>query len=515
MSSQKSHMKNITLIIILVFINSFCGTVFANQFRITPLPKALQADLIISGIWRPGCPVSLANLRLISVSYYDLLGHVHHDGQLIVNKSAAANTLNVFKQLYAKKFPFSAIETLVTYKGNIQLAEEKNVTYGFVCRQNGQNNFAASSFGTVLTINPTFNPDIKYIKDKKNQYVIISPHTAIFSINRSLKLPGMSESISAHLTKNHFLPVDRKANEIGWKQFVFSKDNGANSHAHQLSSLRKKPASPFKPMFTYGPLSSEMKKNLKKSGAWFEGCPVPLNRLSLLTLSYYGFDKKVHTGTLIMFDAIAPYAAAAFKELYHRHFPLEKFDVFNAPEYENTSAFNCRNIVGQHHYSVHAYGLAIDINVSRNPYVGIYKKTHDGQMIGSFVPTLPSSISYLDRSKKRAGMNESIVQILAKYGFTEWGGHWQDTVDYMHFQVPTKIAMYLTTLDKPSAEQVIALVIKYPEAAKRMSTDSRWTYLYKIYSSRYIKVLKKYFPLLQTKDEGEVTRLIYRDLAIT
>ncbi len=508
-------MKNTYFIIILIFISSLLSSVFARDFHINQLTKTQQEDLITSGVWQSGCPVKPADLRLISVSYYDLLGQVHHDGQLLVNKYAAKNTLKVFKHLYLIKFPFSSIETMEDYKGDIQLAEEKNVTYGFVCRRDDKNNFVESSWGTVLTINPTFNPDIKYIDDKNNQHVTISPNTGIFSINRSLKLKGMSESIYPYLNQNHFLPLDRGGNEIGWKQFVFLKGSQKiKLNSPQLSSSKMSRPSAFTPVFTYAPLSSEIMNNLKKSGGWVEGCPVPLNRLSLLTLSYYGFDKQVHTGTLIMLDAIAPYAVAAFKELYNHHFPIEKFDVSHPADNENTSAFNCRNMVGKNDYSVHSYGLAIDVNVSRNPYIGIYKKTNDEQMMGSIVPTTPSSLLYLDRSKKRAGMNEGIVKTLAKYGFTEWGGNWQDTIDYMHFQVPTGIAKYVASLDKQSAEQVIALIIKYPDAAKYMSTDTRWTYLYKLYSSQYIKVLKKYFPLLQTKHESEVIHLIYRELAL-
>lgn len=506
-------MKTIYLIIIFLFINSFLNNAFASRFDIRSLTKLQQETLTKAGVWQAGCPVKLADLRLITISYYDLLGDIHHDGQLLINKKAAENTLAVFKKLYKIKFPFSSIETLIRYKGNISLAEEKNVTYGLVCQRDDKNQFVKSSWGTVLTINPSLNPQLKYLDDKTNEGVIISPRTGLFSINRNLKLKGMTETIYSYLNKNHFFPFHLRQNEIGWKQFIFDKNNPQGNSNVPKTSLTVNKVSSVVPVFTYGPLSYDIMNNLKKSGNWFAGCPVPLNRLNLLTLSYYGFDKQVHTGTLIMFDAIAPYAASAFKAFYQQHLPIEKFDVFHSSDdNENTSAFNCRNMVGKNNFSMHAYGLAVDINVSRNPYIGTYKKDDHGQMIGSIIPSFSSSLTYLNRSEKRVGMNEPIVNLLAKHGFTEWGGHWQDTTDYMHFQVPMGIAKHLIALDKPSALQVISLVIKYPEAAKHMSTDTRWNYLYKLYSGQYIKVLKKYFPLLKTKEEAQVIQLIYKAL---
>jgi hypothetical protein len=510
-------MKSHYLIIAIIFVNSFVSFAFANDFHINRLTKKSQRDLITSGLWQPGCPVDPTDIRLISVSYYDLLGRVHHDGKLLIHKSAAKNTLAVFKKFYFKKFPFSSIETLVSYQSNIQLAEEKNVTYGFACRRDIKNNFTQESWGTVLTINPTFNPEIKYINNKVNQYVEISPETGIFSINRSLKLKGMSEPVYSILSKNHFVRLALGENKIGWKKFIFLKNSYKMKTPRITASIINNKLHTSVPTFTYGPLTSEIKKDMKKSGTWFDGCPVSLDRLSLLRLSYYGFDNQVHTGTLIVFDAIAPYTVAAFKKLYKNHYLLEKFDVSHqssANETENTSGFNCRNIVGKKSYSLHSYGLAIDMNVSRNPYIGAYKKTNNDKMIGTIVPSYPSTLHYLNRNIKRPGMNEIIVKTLATYGFIEWGGNWQDTTDYMHFQVPTAIAMHLKLLDRKTGEQLIGLIIKYPENAKHISSDTRWDYLYQMYPNRYSKVLKKYFPLLKTKDESVVIHLIYNELAL-
>ncbi len=505
------HMKFIYAIICIA-MSSFVTPVFANDFHINSLTKQQQQAVKSSNLWHDNCLIKLSDLRLISLSYYDFKQN-RRSGQLLIHKSVAKNAVILFKKLYLQKFPFTSIDTLIKYKGNIQLAEEKNITFGFVCQQDEKNNFTASALasGKVLTINPILNPAIKYVDDKENQYVIITPSAGIFSINRSLKLKGMTESIKSVLDKNHFTSLKTEENQISWKHYIF-KNKMQKQFLHRGAVAKMAKSLITTPTFTYQPLTPKNRDNLKNSGKWTEGCPVPLNRLSLLTLSYYGFDRKTHIGTLIVYDSMAPFTTALFKELYRRHYPIEKFDVDNPSETENTSAFNCRMTTGQNSYSLHAYGLAVDINVSHNPYIGVYKFKNE-QMIGTLIPPSTASLKFLNRNNKQTGMNETIVKTAAKYGLIEWGGHWQDRIDYMHFQVPRPIARHLTLLDTKSAEQFIALMRKYPEEIQKMSSDTRWDELYILYPQHYITSLKKYVPLLKNKSESEVIQLIYIELA--
>jgi hypothetical protein len=92
---------------------------------------------------------------------------------------------------------------------------------------------------------------------------------------------------------------------------------------------------------------------------------------------------------------------------------------------DNTSAFNCRYTVapGPKHWSVHAYGEAIDVNPVENPYL-------EG---GRVLP--PRGRAYADRSRARAGMAVSggtLVTAFAAAGW-QWGGRWTASPDYQHF----------------------------------------------------------------------------------
>jgi hypothetical protein len=79
--------------------------------------------------------------------------------------------------------------------------------------------------------------------------------------------------------------------------------------------------------------------------------------------------------------------------------------------------------VGTDNWSMHAYGLAIDINPFHNPY-------EKGELI---IPEL--AMSYLDRDQNLPGMihdGDVVVAAFADIGWG-WGGDWKTLKDYMHF----------------------------------------------------------------------------------
>ncbi len=169
----------------------------------------------------------------------------------------------------------------------------------------------------------------------------------------------------------------------------------------------------------------------RMEASWRPGCPVPLEGLSLLTLSYLGFDGAVHKGELVVGNDVADDVVRAFAGLFDSGYPFERMelvDVFGADDdrstmANNTSAFNCRPITGGTSWSEHSYGTAIDINPVQNPYVS------GGRVLD------PDAIAYLDRSLSEPGMihdGDAVVGAFAAIGW-EWGGHWSDPVDYQHF----------------------------------------------------------------------------------
>jgi hypothetical protein len=147
---------------------------------------------------------------------------------------------------------------------------------------------------------------------------------------------------------------------------------------------------------------------------------------------YWGFDDHAHDGSLVVNVAAAQSMIEVFRRLFDQRFPirrLEPIDAFGgddeaSTQADNTSAFNCRDAVadGAAHWSMHAYGLAIDVNPVENPY-----------LLGDRILP-PAGRSYLDRSDYRQGMavpGGVLVSALAGVGW-QWGGEWASP-DYQHF----------------------------------------------------------------------------------
>lgn len=206
--------------------------------------------------------------------------------------------------------------------------------------------------------------------------------------------------------------------------------------------------------FSKSSITKELEQDMIKHNIWSYNCPVPLNRLSLLNLSYIDFDGlEHHDGQLIVHDVVADHVIEIFKKLYENKFPISSIKLMN--EYHgndeesmaanNTSAFNCRNIANSKNISIHSYGLAIDVNPVQNPFV---------EIDGSTVAVHPAlGVDYLNRKNIRTGMVEpsfankqTVVEIFNQHGFTIWGGNWNTPIDWHHFQVTRQQAETIASL---------------------------------------------------------------------
>jgi hypothetical protein len=185
-------------------------------------------------------------------------------------------------------------------------------------------------------------------------------------------------------------------------------------------------------------LPRPVRARLKAGGFWHRRCPVARSGLRLLTVPYRGFDRKVHTGQLIVNERAARPLARVFKRLYRLRFPIRHMtltDVYGPRrsrprDGDVTGSFECRQAVpspctggrGTGSWSMHAYGLAVDINPVENPYVGC-GQSHD-----------PRTRRYRNRSRHRRGMvTRRVIEAFRSIGW-EWGGAWSgNTKDYMHF----------------------------------------------------------------------------------
>jgi D-alanyl-D-alanine carboxypeptidase-like protein len=170
---------------------------------------------------------------------------------------------------------------------------------------------------------------------------------------------------------------------------------------------------------------------------WHPGCPVLIRDLRLVTVSYWTFGDRVKQGPFIINETVADDVLGVFHQLFDAHFPIQKIalaskwrpprpsDWFST---KNVSAsFNCRPVTGQTSgFSQHAYGWAIDINPTQNPYV-----TGDGEVLRE------ACLPYVDRTQHLPGMihrHDVVARSFAAIGWG-WGGDWDSLKDYMHFSL--------------------------------------------------------------------------------
>jgi len=167
--------------------------------------------------------------------------------------------------------------------------------------------------------------------------------------------------------------------------------------------------------------------------SWRPGCPVPPAQLRRVRLRYVGFDGRSHVGALVVNERVVPDVVDVFRSLYRARFPIRRIrpvDAYRGSDdrsaaADNTSSFNCRKAVapGAASWSMHAYGLAVDVNDVENPYF------ENGRVIP------PAGARFRDRSRVRPGMaveRGALVRAFDRAGWG-WGGRWGGSPDYQHF----------------------------------------------------------------------------------
>ena len=132
------------------------------ESSVRPLSPALRATLT-GTYWKPGCPVPLSQLRVLTVRHWGFDGRAR-TGQLIVNRDVAEPLRSVFRQLYEVRFPIRYLQ-LDIYRQAPELPAGGDVSGSFECRKavpspcgSGSGNWSNHAFGHAIDLNPRENP---------------------------------------------------------------------------------------------------------------------------------------------------------------------------------------------------------------------------------------------------------------------------------------------------------------------------------------------------------------------
>jgi hypothetical protein len=120
-------------------------------------------------------------------------------------------------------------------------------------------------------------------------------------------------------------------------------------------------------------------------------------------------------GARITVDRVTVPIWRAVEAIFAKHrYPIRQAD---------TGAYNCRQITGGSGYSLHAYGIAVDVNWQSNPY--------GPNLVTDMPPAAIREIEALEASGQPA---------------VRWGGRYSGNKDAMHFEVivPPAVAARFT-----------------------------------------------------------------------
>ncbi|MDO5482443.1 MAG: M15 family metallopeptidase [Bacteroidaceae bacterium] len=169
-----------------------------------------------------------------------------------------------------------------------------------------------------------------------------------------------------------------------------------------------------------------------------ENCRQPRSTLRYLHVLHRNADGKTQLGELICHASIAQDLLDIFRELYLNGYKIERItlvDDYDADDEKsmaanNTSCFNYRPIAGSTKLSKHSQGLAIDINPLYNPC----QNTRTGKVQPAAGKVYATHRSSSKQTKcPLIDKDDLCYRLFIQHGF-RWGGNWNTTKDYQHFE---------------------------------------------------------------------------------
>lgn len=129
-----------------------------GQFRAKVVPVTAAR---LGSSHRAGCPVPVADLRLLQVTHLGFDGRPHL-GEIVVHRAQASAVVEIFRQLYDARFPVQRMVTVEQYGSDDDRSMAANNTSAYNCRATtGGSGFSEHAYGTALDINPVQNPYVR------------------------------------------------------------------------------------------------------------------------------------------------------------------------------------------------------------------------------------------------------------------------------------------------------------------------------------------------------------------
>jgi D-alanyl-D-alanine carboxypeptidase len=120
-----------------------------------------QTKAMVGVVWQKGCPVPLAELRVVNATHRTFKGSVAV-GSVVVHQQYAKAMAQALRQLFEANFPIESMIPIEAFGGNDERAQLANNTSAFNCRVvKGSKVFSQHAYGRAIDINPLQNPFVK------------------------------------------------------------------------------------------------------------------------------------------------------------------------------------------------------------------------------------------------------------------------------------------------------------------------------------------------------------------
>ena len=135
--------------------------------------------------WRPGCPVGLADLRVLTITYFGFDGRLRV-GRLIVHEDVAVRRARRVPTSWTRaRFPIRRMAPVDAYGGSDFRSIEADNTSAFNCRfVDGTRRWSEHAYGRAIDVNPIENP---YVSGGATSHRASRPY-----VDRSRRRPGMA-----------------------------------------------------------------------------------------------------------------------------------------------------------------------------------------------------------------------------------------------------------------------------------------------------------------------------------
>lgn len=167
------------------------NTPTVEVFAYTKIPSSILEKMIGNSIPDKSV-VDTAELSYLTITYWGF-DEKTHIGEMIVHKDLAQEVLDIFEEIYDKKYPIEKIKLIDEYNASDETSMAANNTSAFCYRTVANTNkLSKHSLGKAIDVNPLYNP---YVVDTS-----IMPINSEQYIDRSIVQKGMIQKDDALYT---------------------------------------------------------------------------------------------------------------------------------------------------------------------------------------------------------------------------------------------------------------------------------------------------------------------------